>query len=65
MPTPRTPKRGTPCCSAAWRMPSALEHEVYDIAEKVLAKRPGDLRSMKNRALAADLLGEIAMPAPR
>jgi hypothetical protein len=37
-----------------------LEREVYDIAEKVLAKRPGDLRSMKNRALAANLLGEIA-----
>ena len=37
-----------------------LEHEVYDIAEKVLAKRPGDLRSMKNRALAAGLLAEIA-----
>jgi hypothetical protein len=38
-----------------------LEREVYDIAEKVLAKRPGDLRSMKNRALAANLLGEIAV----
>jgi hypothetical protein len=37
-----------------------LEREVYDIAEKVLARRPGDLRSMKNRALAANLLGEIA-----
>jgi hypothetical protein len=38
-----------------------LELEVYEIAEGVLAKRPGDIRSMKNRALAADLLGEIAM----
>ncbi|NJD33112.1 MAG: hypothetical protein FIB04_14635 [Gammaproteobacteria bacterium] len=37
-----------------------LERQVYDLAEKVLARRPGDLRSMKNRALAANLLGEIA-----
>ena len=33
-----------------------LEQQVYDIAEGVLAKRPGDIRSMKNRSLAADLL---------
>jgi len=38
-----------------------LEQEVYEIAEGVLAKRPGDIRSMKNRALAADLLGRIAL----
>ena len=38
-----------------------LEREVYDIAEAVLAKRPGDLRSMRNRALAADLLGRMAI----
>jgi hypothetical protein len=38
-----------------------LEREVYDIAEGVLAKRPGDIRSMKNRALAANLLGDISM----
>jgi tetratricopeptide (TPR) repeat protein len=38
-----------------------LEREVYEIAEAVLARRPGDIRSMKNRALAADLLGRIAM----
>ena len=38
-----------------------LEREVYDIAEGVLAKRPADIRSMKNRALAADLLARIAM----
>ncbi|MGL6224176.1 MAG: hypothetical protein ACRC6L_11390, partial [Steroidobacteraceae bacterium] len=38
-----------------------LEAEVYDYAEKVLAKRPGDLRSMANRALAADLLGRLAI----
>jgi len=38
-----------------------LGREVYDIAEAVLARRPGDLRSMSNRALAADLLGRIAL----
>lgn len=38
-----------------------LEREVYDIAEAVLAKRPGDLRAMRNRALAADLLGRMAI----
>jgi hypothetical protein len=38
-----------------------LETEVYEYAEKVLAKRPGDLRSMANRALAADLLGRLAI----
>lgn len=37
-----------------------LEHEVYEIAEKVLTQRPGDLRSMANRALAAGLLGDLA-----
>jgi hypothetical protein len=37
-----------------------LEQEVYAIAEKVLAQRPGDLRSMQNRALAADLMGRLA-----
>jgi len=37
-----------------------LEQEVYTIAEKVLAQRPGDLRSMANRALAAELLGRLA-----
>jgi tetratricopeptide (TPR) repeat protein len=38
-----------------------LEKEVYDIAEQVLAQRPGDLRSMANRALAADLLGRLGV----
>jgi hypothetical protein len=38
-----------------------LEREVYELAEAVLARRPGDLRSMRNRALAADLLGRIAL----
>jgi hypothetical protein len=37
-----------------------LEREVYDLAEKALAKRPGDLRSMSNRYFAADLLGRLA-----
>jgi hypothetical protein len=37
-----------------------LEQEVYDIAEKVLAQRPADLRSMANRALAAGFLGALA-----
>jgi tetratricopeptide (TPR) repeat protein len=40
---------------------AALEQQVYDIAEGVLAKRPGDIRSMKNRSLAADVLGRLAM----
>lgn len=38
-----------------------LEKEVYEIAEGVLAQRPGDLRSMANRALAADLLARLAI----
>ena len=33
---------------------------MYDIAEKVLVQRPGDFRSMQNRALAAGFLGDIA-----
>jgi hypothetical protein len=37
-----------------------LEREVYAIAEQVLVQRPGDFRSMRNRALAADLLGTMA-----
>jgi hypothetical protein len=37
-----------------------LEREVYDLAEKALGKRPGDLRSMSNRYFAADLLGRLA-----
>ncbi len=37
-----------------------LEQEVYELAEKVLQRRPGDLRSLANRALAADMLGSIA-----
>jgi tetratricopeptide (TPR) repeat protein len=37
-----------------------LEQEVYELAEKVLQRRPGDLRSMANRALSASLLGQLA-----
>ena len=37
-----------------------LEREVYDLAERTLAKRPGDLRSMKNRWYAADVLSRVA-----
>jgi tetratricopeptide (TPR) repeat protein len=40
---------------------ASLEQQVYDIAEGVLARRPGDIRSMKNRSLAADVLGRLAM----
>ena len=37
-----------------------LSGEVYDIAEQVLLQRPGDLRSMANRALAASFLASLA-----
>jgi hypothetical protein len=37
-----------------------LEQEVYDLAEKVLAQRPNDLRSLGNRYYAAQLLGALA-----
>jgi Novel STAND NTPase 1 len=37
-----------------------LEREVYEIAERVLVQRPGDIRSMENRVLAAGLLGDLA-----
>jgi len=40
---------------------AALAGEVYDIAEQVLAQRPADIRSMRNRALAADMLARVAM----
>lgn len=44
------------------RLTDAQKHsqEVYDIAEKVLAQRPGDLRSLLNRYFAADMLGTLA-----
>ncbi|MCE7951928.1 MAG: ATP-binding protein [Xanthomonadales bacterium PRO7] len=37
-----------------------LEQEVYELAEKVLARRPSDLHSLLNRVLAAGLLSEVA-----
>ena len=37
-----------------------LEMQTYDLAEKVLAKRPGDLHALNDRALAANLLGTVA-----
>jgi hypothetical protein len=40
---------------------SQLEAEVYSVAQKVLAQRPGDLRAMANLAYGADLLGRLAL----
>jgi hypothetical protein len=37
-----------------------LARVVGDIADKVLAKRPGDLRAMKDRFLSPDVLGRVA-----
>ncbi|HEY8012197.1 MAG TPA: hypothetical protein VIE67_14495 [Rudaea sp.] len=37
-----------------------LEQEVYELAEKVLAQRPGDQHSLSVRAFAAQLLGSLA-----
>ncbi|WP_159017245.1 hypothetical protein [Cognatiluteimonas profundi] len=38
----------------------ALEEQVYDLADKILARRPGDLHSLADRSWAAQLLGELA-----
>jgi hypothetical protein len=38
----------------------ALETEVYEIAEKVLAQRPGDLHALADRSWAAELLSALA-----
>jgi hypothetical protein len=38
----------------------ALEMQVLEMAEQVLAQRPGDLRSMANRYFAADMLYSLA-----
>jgi type II secretory pathway pseudopilin PulG len=38
----------------------SLAKDVGDIAEKVLARRPGDLRAMKDRFQSPDVLGRIA-----
>lgn len=37
-----------------------LAREVSEISEKVLAQRPGDLRAMRNRYFAANMLGQVA-----
>jgi len=38
-----------------------LEQEVFNLAEKVLAQRPNDLRSLSNRYYAAQLLGSLSL----
>jgi tetratricopeptide (TPR) repeat protein len=38
-----------------------LENDALNLAEKVLAQRPGDLRAMLNRCYAPDMLARIAM----
>jgi len=38
----------------------ALEQQVYDLAEKILMRRPGDLHSLADRSWAAELLGALA-----
>ncbi|WP_139351389.1 ATP-binding protein [Rhodanobacter sp. B05] len=37
-----------------------LEQQVYELAEKILARRPGDLHSLSDRSWAAELLGTLA-----
>ena len=37
-----------------------LEQQVYDLAEKVLAQRPGDLHALSDRSWAAELIGSLA-----
>jgi tetratricopeptide (TPR) repeat protein len=37
-----------------------LEQQVYDLAEKVLTQRPGDLHAMADRSWAAELIGTLA-----
>jgi len=45
------------------RIPEAekLEQQVYDLAGKILVRRPGDLHSMADRSWAAELLSTLAM----
>lgn len=38
----------------------ALEQQVYAMAEKILARRPGDLHALADRYFAADLLARLA-----
>jgi tetratricopeptide (TPR) repeat protein len=40
---------------------TALSSEVYDLVERVLARRPGDLRALQNRFFAADTLSTLAI----
>jgi tetratricopeptide (TPR) repeat protein len=40
---------------------TALSQEVYDLTERVLAQRPGDLRALQNRFYAADTLAVLAV----
>ncbi|MFL6592592.1 MAG: hypothetical protein ACJ8GK_07800 [Luteimonas sp.] len=37
-----------------------LEAQVYDLANKILVRRPGDLHSLADRSWAAELLGALA-----
>ncbi|HZX69192.1 MAG TPA: hypothetical protein VFE77_00070 [Rhodanobacter sp.] len=37
-----------------------LERQVYDLAEKVLERRPGDLHALSDRSWAAELIGTLA-----
>jgi len=37
-----------------------LEAQVYDLADKILVRRPGDLHSLADRSWAAELLGALA-----
>jgi tetratricopeptide (TPR) repeat protein len=37
-----------------------LEQQVYELAEKILVRRPGDLHSLSDRSWAAELLGTLA-----
>ncbi|HTA64794.1 MAG TPA: hypothetical protein VK753_04755 [Xanthomonadaceae bacterium] len=38
-----------------------LEQQVYDLADKLLTQRPGDLHSMADRSYASELLSAIAL----
>jgi hypothetical protein len=37
-----------------------LEQQVYELVEKIIARRPGDLHAMQDRAWAAGLLSDLA-----
>ncbi|HXS74102.1 MAG TPA: hypothetical protein VN725_08650, partial [Rhodanobacteraceae bacterium] len=38
-----------------------LEQQVYELADKILVKRPGDLHALADRSWAAELLGQLAV----